>query len=144
MAYFIKNSDLVRVLDERIQAQAGLELVFEEWFAETLVDKLRFVGISNISKLESELRRLSNLTESMAIAHIKSRAYTRIHQGVSIYYFCSTLLASFSNVGRVQEYLEKFGVGEPKNRQRIAEGIIKEYTSAAKSAPVLEAPTPSS
>lgn len=133
LAHFIRSSGLVGQLDERIRSRVDLELVFEEWFVESLVDKLDFVGITEISSLESEMKRLSNRTETMATNHIKGRSYTRIHQGVSIYYFCSTLLADSSDVDRVQQYLERFGVGEPKRRQRIAQSIVKEYASAAQS-----------
>ena len=55
-ANFIKRNTLVKMLDDKIQKQIGLELVFEEWFAELLVEKLLFVGISEISDLEAGMK----------------------------------------------------------------------------------------
>ena len=55
LAHFIKRSGLVRMLDDEIQNQTGLKLVFEDWFAESLVDKLLFVGFSELSDLEAGL-----------------------------------------------------------------------------------------
>jgi ppGpp synthetase/RelA/SpoT-type nucleotidyltranferase len=127
LVHFIQNGKLVQALDERIQRRVERELVFEDWFAESLVDKLHFVGVQTISSLEREMERLSKITESMAVEHLQERAYTRTHQGVSIYYFCTTFLAESSSVDLVQEYLEKFGVGEPTSRRRIAESIIAKY-----------------
>lgn len=130
LTHFIKTNESIRILEDGIRKRTGLELVFEDWFAESLVEKLNFVGISNLSDLETDLVRLSTTIEAMAIDHIKSSAYTRIHQGVSIFYFCSTLLAESADLRRIVEYLEKFGVGDPKRRLRIAENIVKNFASS--------------
>ena len=98
---------------------------------ESLVDKLVFVGISDIFNLESEIGRLSRLTEIMAIDHISNSTYTQIHQGVGVYYFCSTLLADGADVSRIEQYLETFRVGEPKRRRQIAENILEKYAYSA-------------
>ena len=131
LTHFIKTNVFLQGLDERIGEQAGLSLKFEEWFAESLVEKLRFVGISDISNLESELNRLARMTEILAIEHISKSTYTQIHQGVGLYYFCSTLLAEAGDVHRIEEYLENFGVGEPKRRQQIARNILEKYASSS-------------
>lgn len=131
LTHFIKTNRFLKELDERIRERLGLVLKFEDWFAESLVEKLRFVGISNISDLESELRRLSAMTEALAIDHIGNSTYTQISQGVGVYYFCSTLLAEAGDVGRIEEYLETFQVGEPKRRRQIAQNIFEKFVSSA-------------
>jgi putative GTP pyrophosphokinase len=127
LAHFIKRSGIVRMMDKEIQSQTGLELVFEEWFAESLVDKLLFVGISELSDLEAGLRHHSELISRFAIEHLKGCTYHRIHRGVSIYYFCTGLLAESGNENRLMEYLETFSLGEADSRKRFARGIIEKY-----------------
>ena len=130
LTHFIKTSQALEELEERIRKQVDLPLIFEDWFAESLVDKLRFVGISDVLRLESELKRLSWMTEVTAIDHIGSSNYTQIHKGVGIYYLCSAFLADAADVNRIEEYLETFSVGEPKRRQRIAQTILGKYLSS--------------
>ncbi len=132
LIHFIKTSNSLKALDERIREQVGLPLKFEDWFAQSLVEKLRFVGISNISDLESELDRLSRMTEVLAIDHIRSSTYTQIHQGVGVYYLCSTLLADAADVSRIEKYLETFRVGQPLKRQEIARKILESYASSTR------------
>jgi putative GTP pyrophosphokinase len=127
LAYFIQRSGLVRIMDEEIQSQTGLELVFEEWFAESLVDKLFFVGVSELSELEAGLRHQSEVISRFAIEHLRGRTYFRIHRGVSVYYFCTGLLAESGDENRLLGYLETFGLGEPDSRKRFAQGIIEKY-----------------
>lgn len=129
LTHFIKRGDLVRMLDNEIQNQTGLELVFEDWFAESLVDKLLFVGVSKLSDLEAGLRHRSEVISRFAIEHLKGRTYSRIHRGVSVYYFCTGLLAESGNENRLLEYLETFSLGESTNRKRFARGIIEKYKS---------------
>ncbi|MBW2312509.1 MAG: hypothetical protein DRG87_09905 [Deltaproteobacteria bacterium] len=130
LTHVIKHGDLVRMLDNEIRNQTGLELVFEDWFAESLIEKLLFVGISRLSDLEAGLRHRSDVITRFAIEHLKGRTYSRIHRGVSIYYFCTGLLAESGNEARLLEYLETFRLGEPANRKRFARGIIEKYQSA--------------
>ena len=127
LVHFIKRSALVSTLDVQIQHRTGLELVFEEWFVESLVDKLLFVGISQLSDLESGLKLRSNVIKRFAIDHLKGCSYSRIHRGVSIYYLCTGLLAESGNESRIQEYLETFDLGESDNRKEFALGIIEKY-----------------
>jgi putative GTP pyrophosphokinase len=129
LAHFIKRSGLVRMLDDEIQSQTGLELVFEDWFAESLVDKLLFVGISELSDLEAGLSHRSEVISKFAIEHLKSRTYSHIHRGVSIYYFCTGLLAEAGDENRLLEYLKTFSLGEADSRKRFARGIIEKYKS---------------
>jgi putative GTP pyrophosphokinase len=129
MAHFIQRSDLVRILDEEIQRQTGLDLVFEDWFAESLVDKLLFVGISKLSDLETGLIHRSKVISRFAIEHLRGRTYSRINQGVCIYYFCTELLAETGDENRILEYLETFSLGESGKRRRFALGIIEKYKS---------------
>jgi len=129
LTHFIKRGDLVRMLDNEIQNQTGLELVFEDWFAESLVDKLLFVGVSKLSDLEAGLRHRSEVISRFAIEHLKGRTYSRIHRGVSVYYFCTGLLAESGDENRLLEYLETFSLGESANRKRFARGIIEKYKS---------------
>ena len=129
LAHFIKRSGLVRMLDDEIQNQTGLELSFEDWFAESLVDKLLFVGVSELSDLEAGLRHRSEVISRFAIEHLKGRTYSRIHRGVSIYYFCTGLLAEVGDENRLLEYLETFNLGESTNRKRFARGIMEKYKS---------------
>jgi putative GTP pyrophosphokinase len=129
LTHVIKRGDLVRMLDDEIQNQTGLELVFEDWFAESLVDKLLFVGVSQLSDLEAGLRHRSDVITRFAIEHLKGRTYPRIHRGVSVYYFCTGLIAESGDENRLLEYLETFHLGEPANRKRFAQGIIEKYNS---------------
>ena len=129
LTHFIKRSDLVRMLDDEIQNQTGLELAFEDWFAESLIDKLLFVGVSKLSDLETGLMHRSNVISRFAIEHLKGRTYSRIHRGVSIYYFCTGLLAESGDENRVLEYLETFALGESDRRKGFAQGIIEKYKS---------------
>jgi len=129
LAHFIKRSDLVRILDEKIKRQAGLDLVFEDWFAESLVDKLLFVGVSKLSDLETSLMHRSEVISKFAIEHLKGRTYSRINQGVSIYYLCTELLAESGDENRILEYLETFSLGESRKRKRFAWGIMEKYKS---------------
>jgi putative GTP pyrophosphokinase len=129
LSHFIKRSDLVRMLDDEIQNQTGLELVFEDSFAESLVDKLLFVGVSKLSDLEAGLMHRSKVISRFAIEHLRGRTYSRIHQGVSIYYFCTALLAESGDENRVLEYLETFNLGESDRRKRFAQGIMEKYKS---------------
>jgi len=131
LAHFIKRSDIVRILDDEIQSQTGLELVFEDWFAESLVDKLLFVGVSKLPDLEAGLMYRSKAIGRFAIEHLRGRFYSRINQGVSIYYFCTGLLAESGDENRVVEYLETFSLGEPESRKRFAQGIIEKYKSVS-------------
>lgn len=131
LAHFIQRNPLVQELDEEIRDQTELELVFEEWFVETLVDRLRFVGITELSDLESNLQRLSAFTSRLAVDHIRERSYSRIHRGVSIYYFCTTLLAESEDKERLQAYLASFGLGKSEHRQELARDIIGRYESAS-------------
>lgn len=127
LVHFIERSDLVRTLDAEIQHRTGLELVFEEWFVESLVDKLLFVGISELSDLEAGLKLRSNVIQRFAIDHLKGCTYSRIHRGVCIYYFCTGLLAEAGSESRMQEYLETFDLGESHNREQFALSIIERY-----------------
>jgi len=129
LTHFIKRDDLVRMLDNEIQNQTGLELVFEDWFAESLVDKLLFVGVSKLSDLEAGLRHRSEVISRFAIEHLKGSTYSSIHRGVSVYYFCTGLLAESGNENRLLEYLETFSLGESANRKRFAQEIIEKYKS---------------
>ena len=132
LTHFIKTNNSFKELDERIREQVDLSLKFEDWFVESLIEKLHFVGISEISTLESELRRLSRMTEVVAIDHINKSSCTQIHQGAGIYYFCTTLLADAADESRIEEYLETFRVGESKRRKQIARNILEKYVSSAK------------
>ncbi len=127
LTHFIKRGDLVRMLDNEIRNQTGLELVFEDWFAESLVDKLLFVGVAKLSDLEAGLRHRSDVITRFAIEHLRGRTYSRIHRGVSVYYFCTGLLAESGNENRLLEYLETFSLGESADRKRLARGIIEKY-----------------
>jgi ppGpp synthetase/RelA/SpoT-type nucleotidyltranferase len=131
LSNFIKRNAFVRMLDEKIQNQTGFELVFEEWFAELLVDKLLFVGVTELSDLEYSMEGRSDVIKDFAIDHLKGRSYTRIHRGVSIYYFCTGLLAETGDEKSVREYLETFGLGGSNNRQKFARGIIAKYKTVS-------------
>jgi len=48
---------------------------------------------------------------------------------VSIYYFCTGLLAEAGDENRLLEYLETFNLGESTNRKRFARGIMEKYKS---------------
>lgn len=130
LTHFIKRNDLVVILDETIQNQTGFELVFEDWFVDSLVDKLVFVGVSDLSTLEVELKCRFDVIKRFAIDHLIGRAHSRIHRGVSIYYFCTGLLAESGNENRVQEYLTTFDLGIPDNRKQFALRIIEKYKNA--------------
>ena len=131
LSNFIKRNTLVNMLDDKIQNQTGLELVFEEWFAELLVDKLLFVGISELSDLAASMKGRSEVINRFAIDHLKGRSYSRIHRGVSIYYFCTGLLAESGNENSVRKYLETFGLGDSNSRKQFAHGIIEKYKSVS-------------
>jgi hypothetical protein len=66
------------MLDNEIENQTGLELVFEDWFAESLVDKLLCVGVSKLSDLEAGLRHRPEVISRFAIEHLRERTYSRI------------------------------------------------------------------
>ena len=134
LAHFIQRSDVVRGLDEEICSQTGLELVFEGWFVETIVDKLRFVHLTELLDLEAGLQGLSSLTIRLVVDHIRERSSSRLHRGISIYYFCTTLLAESEDKERLQAYLESFGLGKSEHRQELARDIIDKYESASQAA----------
>jgi putative GTP pyrophosphokinase len=84
LAHFIKHSDVVRLLDDGIQKQTGFELISEDWFTESLVDKLIFVGVLKLSDLEADLIQRFKVISRFAIKHLRGRSYSHIHRGVSI------------------------------------------------------------
>jgi putative GTP pyrophosphokinase len=124
LSHFIKRNALVRSLDEEIETQTGLELAYTDWFVESLVDKLLFVDIPRISALQIGLEQRNNAISKFAIQQLSGRAYPRIHCGISIFYFCTQLLAESQNERQGQTSASDNAFGESNaHGNGVAAGI---------------------
>jgi hypothetical protein len=127
---FIERSDLVKNIDLEISIQTGLELEHEEWFIESLVEKLKYLGIIDFEKLMINLGRLSEIVKKFAEEHLKGRpSYSSISNGVCIYYFCTVFLAEFGDLEKMKGYLKKFRLGNEDSREKFALKIIEKFKS---------------
>ncbi|MDY0132084.1 MAG: hypothetical protein RBR53_05385 [Desulforegulaceae bacterium] len=127
---FIERSDLVKNIDMDISIRTGLELEHEDWFIESLVEKLKFAGITDFEKLLINLGRLSEIVKRFAEDHLKARStYSAISIGVCIYYFCTVFLAEKGDLDKIKGYLEKFRLGSKDSREKFAVKIVERFKS---------------
>jgi ppGpp synthetase/RelA/SpoT-type nucleotidyltranferase len=125
---FIERSDLVKSIDMDISERTGLELEHEEWFIESLVEKLKYAGIIDFEKLMINLGRLSEIVKKLAEEHLKGRSsYSAISKGVCIYYFCTVYLAETGDIEKMKGYLRKFRLGSNESREKFALKIIEKF-----------------
>ncbi|MGM0418108.1 MAG: GTP pyrophosphokinase [Thermodesulfobacteriota bacterium] len=125
---FIERSELVKDIDKDISLRTGLELEHEEWFIESLVEKLKYVGIKDFEELMINLDKRMEVVKRFAEDHLKGRSsYSGISTGVCIYYLCTVICAETGDESKMKGYLKTFQLGSNKTREKFAQKIIEKY-----------------
>lgn len=125
---FIGRSDLIKELDQAISTATGNKLEREEWFIESLVAKLKFIGINEFEKLMIQMGKRRKMVVRLADIHLKERSSsTRISNGVCIFYFCTVILAERGDVEEFRRYLKRFRLVSDGFSREFASNVIEKY-----------------
>lgn len=110
-------------LDDAIANVMGARLTDDPATHEVDVNRLRFVGIETIAQLERSIKEHYKITTEFAERWI-SRKYDTTTVGIGVFYLMYVLLAIKGDKGFFKEYLVRFSVGVPKDKNKIAERAI--------------------
>jgi hypothetical protein len=123
LAAFVNESKLVSELDSHIASLVGAQIVAGRRL-ENYIEYLNFIGIVSIAALDDALRKHRGGIEQFARLWLEGAELETIRRGVSIFYLVYVLLAQQRDPSRMRDWVERFGVGRPEERDRLADRVL--------------------
>lgn len=119
----------IRTLDLKIGAMCGAQITDKNKDLDSDVEQLNYFDIVTISDLERILEQNKDKIIKFAKKWIGDSKHASLSSGISIFYLKYVLLAEFQISDKIIEYLYRYNIGLPDERQEIAEEIIETYNS---------------
>lgn len=121
---FIRNSTLVRELDQRIASNVKAKIVGEM----DILNELKYVGFETIADIESPLRKFGDIAVGLSEKWLEGEEV--LQAGISLFYLCYILVAHDGSVEKVLEYIETFNLRDENldiPMESIADDVISYY-----------------
>lgn len=130
---YIEDSPLVDEVDNAITSEGKKQIVKSgRFFLIQLAGQLSHLGFKTIADIDSSLRENKGIVIDFTKLWIKGKP-RMYNAGICLFYLCYVLLGVEKSVKKVYDYLEAFGIGDPRQRRLTAEEVITTYTRVVSS-----------
>jgi len=130
LAEFIKESDIVHLIDARVAKATKLRVVSSDTFIETYAARLIDVGIRTIGEIDQLLRQRSEVLVTFVTRWFLgsiSNKQSLIPEGIGISFLCWAIALDRANSREFVEYVKKHGFNKERDLREVARSLERAY-----------------
>ena len=127
---FIETNYLVRSIEKSFSKLAKVPNSSDPWYAEHLVDQVKFLGFDNIEQLESALKEYKELLIDFGGECIKRLSVdpnSKLIFGVSVFYLGYFYICREGSIDKIKDYLRIFEIVPEMARDKLAKILFESY-----------------
>lgn len=127
---FLKSDETTKKIDTAIaKIRGGVVIPASDWYCDTLLKKLKHVGISDLGTLSKLVRTEEKIIIAFATKWLNREGRTGtwdFHSWVSLFYLCYVLIWRTKDVKQISDYFEEniTRLSSGKNRQEVVQEVM--------------------
>jgi len=89
------------------------------------VERIKYLGFNTIDEILNSLNQHKKTIIRLAHKFFKEKEDNYLRAGLSLFYLAYATLGTKGNIDDITDYLNEFHIGETRDREKLAEDIIR-------------------